>query len=84
MVDARTTNTTKRRSVPEISLKASNKTRGFYFMSLYTRKRMHSYISDELPIGHKVIRRVEELATDKNHPTIENRYPILNGRRGMK
>ena len=58
-------------------LKASNETGLLYFMLLHTNKRMHRYILDELPIDHEVIRRVEELATDKYHTMIDNRHPIF-------
>ena len=33
----------KSRCVPEIALKASNDSGGYYFMNIFTGKRMHSY-----------------------------------------
>ena len=50
MVYVGTINTKKIRSIPEIALKASNVTGGFYFMSLYDVNRMHIYIWGELMI----------------------------------
>ena len=38
---------------------------------------MQIYIWYELPIDHKLIGRVEELATNEDHPTIYNRHPIF-------
>ena len=34
----------EKRSVPELVLKASNEEGGYFFMSLYSGKRLHSYI----------------------------------------
>ena len=47
-----TTTNMKRRSVPDIMLKASNETRWLYFMSFYTSKKMHRYTWYELQIYH--------------------------------
>ena len=52
----------KKRSVPAISLKASNEEGGYFFMSLYTGKRLHSYIWEEMPIDQETIDRVDQLA----------------------
>ena len=52
----------KKRSVPAIALRISNNAGGFYFMSLCTGKRIHSYIWEELPIDKDVIEKVEPLA----------------------
>ena len=57
-----TKNNMMQRAVPGIALKASNSKGGFYFMSLYTGKRINSYVWEELPISDKVIERVEEIA----------------------
>ena len=38
-----TTNKMKRICVPEIALKASNNSGGYYFMNTFTGKLMHSY-----------------------------------------
>ena len=45
---------------PRNRIKIIKKTGRLYFMSLYTDKNMHSYIWDELPIYHGLIRRLEE------------------------
>ena len=38
-----TSNTTKSRCVPTISLKASNYSGGYYFLNILTGKQIHSY-----------------------------------------
>ena len=53
------TNTIKGRSVPDIAIKVSNNFVGAYFMYLYTAKRLHSCIREEISIDSDVIRRVE-------------------------
>ena len=45
-----TTDTMKIRYVPEISLKVSNDSGGYYFMNIFTRKQTHSYNWKEFPI----------------------------------
>ena len=62
MVYISRSNSMKSRSVPGVALKPSNNGGGQYFMSLYTGKRVHSYIWEELPIDDGVIQRVEQLA----------------------
>ena len=52
----------------------SNNAGGYYFMSLYTRKLIHSYKWDELPINEYVMERVEYLAKDKDQPVIHDGY----------
>ena len=52
----------KKRSVPEIALKVSNEEGVYFFMSLYTGKRLHSYIWEEMPIDQETIDRVDQLA----------------------
>ena len=49
----------QRRSTPAITLLPSNQRGGYYFMSLYTGRRLHSYHWTELPIPENVIKRVE-------------------------
>ena len=71
-------NTMKIRSVPAIALKASNETGGFYFIYLYTKNSMHSYIWYELPIYHKIIRQVEELYNNEDQTKIDNRNSIVD------
>ena len=52
----------KKRSVPTIALKASNEEGRYFFMSLYTGKRFHGYIWEEIPIDQDTIDRVDQLA----------------------
>ena len=63
------TNTTKSRAVPAIALRPSNLVGGFYFMSLYTGKRLNAYKWTELPIDQDVIDRVHELGTLDHQPS---------------
>ena len=63
-----TTNTQKARAVPAIALRPSNLSGGFYFMSLYSGKRLHSYKWEELPIDADIIDRVHELGLQENQP----------------
>ena len=62
MVYVGTHNNTKKRSVPEVVLKASNEEGGYFFMSIYSGKRLNSYIGEDLPIDQDVIDRVDQLA----------------------
>ena len=62
MVFTGTRNSMKSMSVPGVALKPSNNEGGQYFMSLYTGKRVSSYIWEDLPIYHGLIQRVEQLA----------------------
>ena len=78
-----TKNNMARRSVPAIALSPSNLHRGHYFMSLCTGKRLHSYEWDELPIDEEVIARVEELATEKDAPLMDDGYPMLEWAPGV-
>ena len=59
MVCTGTSNIMKIRSVPGIALKPSNNDGGQYFMFLYSGKRIHSYIWEDLPIDEGLIHRVE-------------------------
>ena len=83
MVYIGTKNTLKARSVPGIALKDSNDTGGFYFMSLFTGKKIHSYKWEELPITDEVIARVEELATIEKQPKMNNGLPIFEWEPGF-
>ena len=51
MVYTKTTNTMKHRSVPGNALEQWNDHGGYYFMSLFTGKRITSNNWDELPIN---------------------------------
>ena len=57
-----TENNMTEREVPGIAFRASNTKGGFYFMSLYTGKRINSYVWGKLPILDKIIERVKEIA----------------------
>ena len=50
MVHNGTTNTMKSRCVPDIALKPSRDYGGYYFMNIFTRKKMYSYNRKELSI----------------------------------
>ena len=54
-----TKNNMKPISVPVIALRRSNNTGGYYFISLYSGKRIHGYKWEELSIDKHVIARVE-------------------------
>ena len=69
--------TRKKRSVPEIALKASNEEGGYFFMSLYTGKRLHSYIWEEIPIHQDTIDRVDQLAREEKKPVLDNNQPLF-------
>ena len=50
-----TTNITNHRTVREITTRLENERGGYYFISLATRKHIHSFICAELPINCKLI-----------------------------
>ena len=72
-----TQNNMTQRAVPGIALKASNSKGGFYFMSLYTGKRINSYVWDELPISDEVIERIEEIAETQKQQKVEDGIPTF-------
>jgi hypothetical protein len=51
-----TNNDQRARSVQAVALNPSNEHGGHYFMSLYSRKRLHSYEWKKLPIDDDIIR----------------------------
>ena len=59
-----TSNNMNRIRIPSIALNESKKIRGYYFMSLYTRKILRSYEWTELPIDKNVIEKVKQLSLD--------------------
>ena len=67
----------KKRSVSSIALKASNEEGGYFFMSLYTVKRLHSYIWEEIPIYQDTIDRVDQLAREEKQPVLDNIQPLF-------
>ena len=83
MVYVGTKNNTKQRSVPAIALLPSNNAGGFFFMSLYTGKKLHAYVWKELPIDENVIERVEYLATKEKQPYHMDNNPIFEWSPGI-
>ena len=83
MVYTSTSNDMKARSVPAIALSESNDIGGFYFMSLYTGKKIHGYDWHELPIDDEVIHRVEELAEREKQPKLINQAPLFEWSPGI-
>ena len=67
----------KKRCVPAIALKASNEEGGYFFMSLYTGKRLHSYIWEDIPIDQDTIDRVDQLAREEKQPVLDNTQPLF-------
>jgi len=77
-VFVRTTRMNAQRSVSGIALRASNNRGGYYFMSLESGRRIHSFMWRELPIFDYVIGRVQELAESEDAPSLdEDRCPIF-------
>ena len=72
-----TKNNMTQRSVPGIALKSSNSKGGVYFMSLYTGKRINSYVWETLPISDEIIERVGAIAEQQKQPTIMDGIPIF-------
>ena len=46
-------------------------------MSLYSGKRLHSYIWEELPIYQDTIYIVEQLAREEKQPVLDNNQPLF-------
>ena len=46
-------------------------------MSLYTGKRLHSYIWEEIPIYQDTIDRVDQLAQEETQPVLDNIQPLF-------
>ena len=53
-------------------------------MSLYTRKRIHSHIWEEMPIAEDVIEIVEQLAEIENIPYLQKINLFLSGVQVLK
>jgi hypothetical protein len=77
MVYNGTKNNMSSRCTPAIALRPSNDSGGFYFMSLYTGKRLHSYHWEELPISDEVIKRVNELGEEEDQPILTDGVPLF-------
>ena len=78
-----TDNTMKRRSVPAIALNESNEYGGYYFINLYTAKKLHSYNQQELPIDNKTISQIEELAQEEKAKRLTDTYPMFKQALGV-
>ena len=72
-----TKNNMTERTVPGIALRASNSKGGMYFMSLYTGKRLNSYVWEQLPISDEITERVEAIALQQNQPQAVDGIPIF-------
>ena len=64
------------RVVPEISLKASNNSGGYYFYEYIYGGKMHRYNWKELPIPEEVIEQVGQLYGDQGGPIMGYGYPF--------
>ena len=82
MIYTGTTNTSKRRSIPIIALREYNEDGGQLFISLYTRKDIHSDYWVELSIDYEVVKRVDELAKIEKQPTLDQ-YTIFEWVQGI-
>ena len=60
----KTTNTQVARSIGAIAMYPSNERGGYYFMSLWTGRRLHGFIWNEVPITEEVINRVKQLGEE--------------------
>ena len=83
LVFARSTNIMAARKIPCIALNPSNEWGGYYFMSLYTGKRIHSYAWTVLPITDDVVARVHELASLEKQPLIKKGQPFFEWNPGI-
>ena len=77
MVHIGITNSMRRRSVPAIALRELNNNAGYYFMSLYTGRELHSNQWEELPTDDDVIEMVENLAKNEEQPLLPDKYPMF-------
>ena len=74
----------KRRGVPAIALRKSNRKGGHYFMSLLTGKRIHSYHWKELAISDEIVERVEHLAKQEGQPLLKDKQPFFEWQPGVE
>ena len=84
MVYISTSNDMIARSVPAIALVESNDLGGYYFMSLYSGKKIHAYEWNELPINDEVIAQVESLAAKEKQPKIIDKAPLFEWNTGVE
>ena len=50
---------------------------GYFFMFLYSVKRLHSYIWEELRIDQDIIDRVVQLAREEKEPGLDNNQHLF-------
>ena len=84
MVYTQTSNDMKTRAVLGISLHASNTTGVYYFVSLYSVRRVHGCKWDEFPVDDYVIKRLEYLDEEENQPLMHNGMPSFEWALGME
>ena len=72
-----TTNTIRIRCVLAVILKESNNSGEYYFMNIFTGKRMHIYNRKSLSKTEEIIEQVEKLAGDKIRPIMGYGYPLF-------
>ena len=77
MVYVETHNNMKKGAFQQIALKPSNEEGGYFFMSLYSGKRLHGYVWDEIPIDQDTIDRVEQLVREEKQPVLDNNQPLF-------
>ena len=78
-----TKNNMEHRSVSSIALKPSNEIGGYYFMLLFTGKRIHAYKWTEVPISKDVIDAAHALAIEEKQPKLVNKTPIFEWEIGV-
>ena len=67
----------KRCAIPSIALYKSNRKGSFYFMSLHTGCKIHSYHWEKLPIPNDVIDQVKALTAKEDQPLMTNKLPLF-------
>ena len=73
---------TKNDTVGGIALKPSNEKGGYYFMSLFSGKKIHAMRWKDLPISDNAVHRVHELALDQEQHMRWKMDRYLNGSQG--
>ena len=77
-----TTNTIKARSIPAIALYPGDNG-DYYFMSLWSGRRIHTKIWEELPIDDEAIELVHKLAQEQEQPVMRDGYPLFEWSPGV-
>ena len=75
-------NTLVAQSVTAIALRRSNESGGFYFMNLYTWKRINAYQWHVLPLHDEIIERVEAMGEEEGQPLMQDGFPIFEWKPG--